>query len=81
MSMIHHRDIAVAVTLTLDGAMDGHVVNLVDEAPTSLYELCDLLGEAMPPSSEPLANSWYMQALGFRPSIRPVHQSMQERLM
>ncbi len=88
MSMIHHRDIAIAVKLALDGAMDGHVVNLVDEAPTSLYELCDMLGEAMPPSSEPLANPWYMQAdgararsLGFRPTIRTVHQSIQEGLM
>lgn len=88
MSMIHHRDIAVAMTLALDGAMDGHVVNLVDEAPTSLHELCDLLGESMPPSSEPLANPWYMQAdgararrLGFQPSVRTVHQSMQEGLM
>lgn len=88
MSMIHHRDIAFAMTMALGGAMDGHVINLVDEAPTSLHELCDLLGDAMPSSSEPLANPWYMQAdgararsLGFRPTIRTVHQSMQEGLM
>jgi UDP-glucose 4-epimerase len=35
MGMIHHRDIATAMNLALTGAMDGHIVNITDEAPTS----------------------------------------------
>lgn len=88
MSMIHHRDIAVAITLALDGAMDRRIVNLVDEAPMSLFELCELVGEAMAPSAEPLAYPWYMQAdgtlarrLGFRPSVKTVYQAVEESLM
>jgi dTDP-4-dehydrorhamnose reductase len=52
--MIHHRDIATAMNLALTGAMDGRIVNIVDEAPTSIYELIKLVGETMEPSSEPL---------------------------
>ena len=33
LSLIHHRDIAVAIVLALDGAMDSKVVNLTDDAP------------------------------------------------
>jgi UDP-glucose 4-epimerase len=88
MSMIHHRDIANAMKLALTGAMDGHIVNIVDEAPTSIYELVALAGETMEPSSEPLANPWYIRAdgslarsLGFQPIVRTVYQAMQEQLM
>jgi hypothetical protein len=35
LSLIHQRDIATAVELALPGATDGHVVNIVDEAPTT----------------------------------------------
>jgi nucleoside-diphosphate-sugar epimerase len=88
MSMIHHRDIATAMNLALTGAMDGHIVNITDEAPTSMYELFELVGETMEPSSEPLANPWYMQMdgslarrLGFQPTVRTVYQAAQEKLM
>lgn len=64
MSMIHHRDIATAMTLALTGAMDGRVVNITDDAPTSIYELVELAGETMDPSSEPLANPWYLHMNG-----------------
>jgi len=56
MSLIHHCDIANAMILALAGAMDGHIVNIVDEAPTSIYELLALIGETMEPSAEPLSN-------------------------
>jgi len=88
MSLVHHRDIATAMTLALTGAMDRHVVNIVDEAPTSVYELAGLVGAAMAPSSEPLANPWYLQAdgglarsLGFQPMVRTVYQAVQEKRM
>jgi UDP-glucose 4-epimerase len=88
MSLIHHRDIANAMRLALTGAMDGRIVNIVDEAPTSIQELVELVGETMPPSSGPLANPWHLQIngslarrLGFHPTVRTVYQAVQEKLM
>ncbi len=88
MSMIHHRDIATATHLALTGAMDGRIVNITDEAPTSIYELVELVGETMEPSAEPLANPWYIhmngslaRRLGFQPTIRTVFQAAQEGVL
>jgi UDP-glucose 4-epimerase len=88
MSMIHHLDIATAMRLALTGAMDGRIVNIVDDAPTSIYELVELVAETMAPSSEPLANPWRLHAdgslarsLGFQPIVRTVYQAVQEKLM
>lgn len=85
MSMIHHRDIATAMHLALTGAMDGRIVNIVDEAPTSIYELAGLVGETMEPSVEPLVNPWHLhvdgslaRSLGFTPTIATVHQAKRE---
>ncbi|RCW81212.1 NAD-dependent epimerase/dehydratase family protein [Phyllobacterium bourgognense] len=87
MSTIHHRDIAQAVMLALEGAFDRHVVNLADEAPTSIYELAGMVGSRLDSSSEPLANPWYVhvdtslaRSLGFRPSVGTVCQAWQEGL-
>lgn len=85
MSMIHHRDIATAMIIGLSGAMDGLVVNIVDEAPTSYYELIELIGETMEPSAEPLTNPWHLHVdgslarrLGFAPTIATVYQAKRE---
>lgn len=87
-STIHHRDIATAMKLALAGAMDGRIVNISDEAPTSLYELAALVGEKLEPSSKPLDNPWHLhidglraRSLGFQPSVRTVYQAHQEGLM
>ncbi|APO77041.1 NAD-dependent nucleoside-diphosphate-sugar epimerase protein (plasmid) [Rhizobium etli 8C-3] len=88
MSMIHHLDIATAMGLALTGTLDGRIVNIADEAPTSIYELVALVGGTMQPSSAPLGNPWRLhmdvslaRSLGFRPIIRTVYQAMQENLM
>lgn len=88
MSMIHHRDIATAMDLGLAGAMDGRIVNIVDDAPTTMYELVRLAGETMEPSSEPLANPWQLHVdgslsrrLGFQPVVATVYQALREKLM
>jgi nucleoside-diphosphate-sugar epimerase len=88
MSMIHHRDVAAAVKLALDGVMDGRVVNIADEAPMSMFELLELMGMAMPPSSAPLSNPWHLHVdgslarqLGFHPAVRTVYQAADERLL
>ncbi|MCE7042726.1 NAD(P)-dependent oxidoreductase [Dyadobacter sp. CY312] len=88
MSTIHHRDIYIAVMMALQGIMDGRVVNIADEAPTTLYELLQLVGKPMASFAEPLMNPWYLHAdtslarsLGFQPSVRTVYQAVQENLL
>ena len=88
LSTIHHRDIFGAVKLALDGAMDGRIVNIADEAPTSLYELAELVGHRIAPSAEPLADPWHLhvdaslaRGLGFRPAVRTVYQAAEEGLL
>jgi UDP-glucose 4-epimerase len=88
MSTIHHRDIYTAITMALQGIMDRRMVNIADEAPTTLYELLQLVGETMPSSAAPLANPWHLHAdaslarsLGFKASVRTVHQAAQENLL
>ena len=88
MSTIHHRDIATAVRLALTGALDGRIVNIVDDAPLSTYELAQIVGHRLDPSSEPLVNPWNLHVdgslarrLGFQPTVRTVYQAAQENLL
>lgn len=88
MSMIHHRDIATAMKMALAGVMDGRIVNISDDAPTSIYELAQLVGEPLASGSQPLANPWYLlsdsslaRLLGFQPAVRSVYQALQENIM
>lgn len=88
MSTIHHRDIATAMGLALAGTFDGRIVNIADEAPTTIYELVGLVGETMAPSSEPLQNPWHLhidasvsRSLGFQSTVRTVHQAAQEGIL
>lgn len=85
LSMIHHRDIATLVRLALDGALDATILNTADEATMSVYELCELVGDPVEASSEPLVNPWWgvidatrARRLGFRPSVATVYQAARE---
>ncbi|MBS1661467.1 MAG: NAD(P)-dependent oxidoreductase [Bacteroidetes bacterium] len=88
LSTIHHRDIATAMSMALAGAFDGRIINISDEAPTSIYELVHLIGGSMESSSTPLQNPWYLhsdgslaRSLGFQPVVRTVYQAAQETLL
>jgi nucleoside-diphosphate-sugar epimerase len=88
MSTVHHRDIATAMDLALEGAFDRRVVNIADEAPASIYELAGLFGVRLQSSAEPLPNPWRLhvdgslaRSLGFCASVRTVYQAQQEGLM
>ena len=88
MSTIHHRDIATAMGLALAGTFDRRIVNISDEAPTTVYELAGLVGEKMDPSAEAMQNPWYLhvdvslaRSLGFRPVVRTVYQAAQEGML
>lgn len=81
-SLMHHQDVAAAFQLALTGAMDGHVVNVADEAPATVYEMAAISGYEYPSSAEPLTNPWRGQvdvalarSLGFRPTITTIHEA------
>lgn len=88
LSLIHHRDIATAMTLALDGTMDRQIVNIVDDAPTTIYELTELAGAPMEHSGAPLPNPWFghldgsrARRLGFKPQVRTVYQAAEEKTL
>lgn len=88
MSTVHHRDIAAAINLALTGAFDGRIVNISDDAATTIYELVRLVGKDMDPSSEPMPNPWYLHVdgtlardLGFRPAVRTVREAVENELI
>ena len=85
MSMVHHRDIATSMRLALTGALDGRVVNIVDEAPMSMYELAALVDQPIQASAEPLPNPWHLHVdgalarrLGFVPTVASVYQAKRD---
>jgi UDP-glucose 4-epimerase len=81
-SLGHQRDVARAVELALTGVMDGLIVNIVDDAPTTVYEIARLVGSPIEPSAEPLTDPWMgrmdgsrSRALGFHPTVPTVYQA------
>lgn len=85
LSLIHHRDIETAVNLAMSGVMDGRIVNIVDDAPTTILEITTLLGDPVPQPSDPLTNPWFghldgslARQLGFEPQVTTVHRSLRE---
>ena len=87
-SMIHQRDVAGAVKLALAGALDGEIVNVTDDAPTSLYEMARGAGATIDGSSYPLPHPWMgrmdgskLRRLGFRPTIATVYQAAEAGIL
>lgn len=81
MHMVHHLDVAQALTLLLrtDG-LDGEIFNVADDAPITLYELADSVGQAadtFDPAEGPLADPFegildvekLRNKTGFRPLV------------
>ncbi len=81
MHMVHHLDVAQALTLLLhtDG-LNGELFNVADDAPISLYELADSVGrvaDAFDPEEGPLTDpfqgimdiSKLRNRTGFRPLV------------
>ncbi len=88
MSLIHHRDIATAVELALTGAFDGHIVNIGDESPTSIYEIAQVVGAPYESSSEPLTNPWmgqmdvaFARSRGFQAKVPTVYRAAREGVL
>ncbi|PMS15448.1 epimerase [Trinickia dabaoshanensis] len=88
LSMLHHADIMTFVKLALAGAADKRIVNLVDDAPMSIYEVAKLVGMPIESSAEPLPNPWWGQldgsfarSLGFQPQVATVHHAMRDGML
>jgi hypothetical protein len=65
--------------------MDGCIVNITDDAPTTVYEIAQIVDVAYEPSAEPLTNPWMLhtdgslaRSLGFRPKVSTVYQAREE---
>lgn len=56
--LIHHRDIANATLLALTGALDGEIVNVVDDAPMTAFEVGQIVGQPIAGSTDPLVHPW-----------------------
>jgi UDP-glucose 4-epimerase len=87
-SLIHQRDVARAVELALTGVMDGRIVNIADDAPTTICEIASLVGSPIEPSAEPLTDPWMgrmdgsrSRALGFHPTVPTVYQAKQQGIL
>ena len=85
LSMIHHRDIATFVKMGLGGVLDGRVVNTVDDAPMTIFDLSVLAGKPIEPSAAPLTHPWsgvldgsLALSLGFRPEVATTWQAARE---
>jgi nucleoside-diphosphate-sugar epimerase len=87
-SLAHQRDVARAFELALTGAMDGRIVNIADDAPSTLYDMARAVGATIESSAQPLNNPWWGRAdatlsrtLGFRPTIATLNQAVTEGIL
>jgi UDP-glucose 4-epimerase len=85
LSLVHQQDIATAVVLALTGAFDGHIVNIADDSPTSIYEIAAVVGGSYEASAKPLDHPWMghldgtlARSLGFTPTIASIYQAHRE---
>lgn len=74
--------------LALTGAMDRRIVNIADDAPSTLYEMARALGITIESSAQPLKYPWWGRAdatlsrsLGFRPTVATLSQALQEGIL
>jgi UDP-glucose 4-epimerase len=70
------------------GAFDGRIVNISDDAATTIFELVGFVGKDMEESSEPMRDPWYLhvdgslaRSLGFRPTVRTVREAVEGGMM
>lgn len=88
LSMIHHRDIAVLTKMGLSGVFDRRIVNAVDDAPMTIFELGQIIGAPIEPVAAPLTNPWWgvmdgslAQSLGFKPELATTRQAARDGVL
>jgi UDP-glucose 4-epimerase len=87
-SVLHHRDVAVVMSLAIGGAVDGRVVNATDDAPVTVFEMACLAGRPIEGSAEPLTNPWsgrmdstLLRGLGFQPTVPTIQGAAAEGIL
>ena len=87
-SLAHQRDVALAFEWALTGATDGRIVNIADDAPSTLYDMARAVGVTVESSAEPLQNPWWGRAdatlsrsLGFVPIVATLGQAVREGIL
>jgi len=87
-SLAHQRDVARAFEFALTGSMDGRIVNIADDAPSTLYDMARAVGITIESSAQPLSNPWWGRAdatlsrsLGFRPVVATLNQAIAEGIL
>jgi UDP-glucose 4-epimerase len=75
-------------TSALNSSLDGLIVNIVDDAPTTVYEIACLVGSPIEPAAEPLTDLWMgrmdgsrSRVLGFHPTVPTVCQAKQQGIL
>lgn len=87
-SVAHHRDIMTAVSIALDGTMDHRIVNIADDAPLSVFEMCAFAGTPIEGSSMPLENPFsgrmdtrLARSLGFTPTVPSINAAVRAGIL
>ena len=87
-SLSHQRDVSRAFELALTGVADKRIVNITDDAPSTLYDMARAVGVTVEATAQPLNNPWWGRvdgtlgrALGFRPTVVTLSQAVQESIL
>ena len=80
MHMVHHLDVAQGLTLLLQNeGLNGEIFNVVDDAPITLYELAESVGQAADvfdaaegPLADPFEGILDVSKLRSRTGFRPL---------
>jgi UDP-glucose 4-epimerase len=88
LAVVHHRDVAQMVELSLTGVADGRIVNVVADASATIGELAGIAGSEIPASDEPLEHPWSghvdastARALGFRATVPTVYDAQRDGIL
>jgi nucleoside-diphosphate-sugar epimerase len=87
-SVAHHRDVALAVRLALNGTLDGRIANVTDDAPVTVFDMARLADAPIDGSAQPLTNPWsgrmdssLLRGLGFRPSVPTIWEAAAQGIL
>ena len=87
-SVVHHRDVAAAVRIALDGKLDVHIANVADDCPVTVFDMARAAGTPIEGSAAPLAHPWsgrmdssFLRGLGFRPEVPTIWAAAAEGIL
>jgi nucleoside-diphosphate-sugar epimerase len=88
LAVVHHRDVAQMVAISLTGATDERIVNVAADAPITIGELVAIAGSEIPASDDPLDHPWsghldvsVARAVGFRATVPTVYDAQRDGIL